>query len=98
MNTAAEKPRRIALPLRILLIVLIFAALGWRATAVHAQLQTAREERDRLQLAVSAKQQENEALSAQLSAGATEEKLEEIAREELGLVTQNEYVFYDVSS
>ena len=40
---------------------------------------------------------ENDALAADIAEGPTREKIEEIARDELGLVTPNEYVFDDIS-
>ena len=42
---------------------------------------------------VAAQRQENAALEADIAAGPTDEKLEEIARDELGLVKPGEYVF-----
>ena len=42
--------------------------------------------------------QENDALSQDIAEGSTQEKMLEIAREELGYVGPNEYVVYDVSN
>ena len=42
---------------------------------------------------VAAKEQENAALEADIAQGPTDEKLQEIARDELGLVKPDEYVF-----
>lgn len=42
--------------------------------------------------------QDNEALRADIAEGATDEKMEELARNELGWTDSNEYVFYDKSN
>ena len=47
---------------------------------------------------MDAQRQANESLAADIAEGTTPEKMEELAREELGLVTPGEYVFYDVSN
>ena len=44
---------------------------------------------------VEAKRQENSALAADIAAGGTQEKMEEIARNELGMVFPGEYVLCD---
>jgi len=43
-------------------------------------------------------EEENEQLKKDIEEGTTPEKVEEIARNELGLVTPGEYVFYDTSN
>ena len=97
---AAKKPRRRArtsLLTKVLLLVLL-AGAGWQLYTLQGQVAHAQETRDRLAQEVAAKQQENESLSADIAQGNSKEKMEEIARNELGLVTPGEYVFYDVSN
>ena len=57
-----------------------------------------RERQELLAAQVDAQRQANESLAADIAEGTTPEKMEELAREELGLVTPGEYVFYDVSN
>ena len=82
---------------RLLLLVLL-VAIGWQLYSLRDQVAQAREDRDRLATQVAAQQQENDALAADIAQGGTQEKMEEIARDELGLVAPGEYVFYDVSN
>ena len=56
-------------------------------------MQDAEAQRDDLARQVQTQQQENDALAADIAEGATDEKMQEIAREELGLIAPNERVF-----
>ena len=97
-KSKSSKKGRISLPMRLLLIVLVAGTVGWRAAALHTQVQTAQQETQQLATAVEELRQENEVLLRDLEAGITQEKLEEIARDQLKLVSPGEYVFYDVSN
>ena len=74
-------------------ILVLLAAIGWQLYGLRDQLKTAQEEKDRYAAEVAAQQQENDALAADIAAGPTEEKIEEIARDELGYVKPGEYIF-----
>ena len=50
-------------------------------------------QRDALTAQVQAQEQENAALAADIAEGATEDKMKEIAQEELGLISPNQRVF-----
>ena len=78
--------------------MVLLAALGWQLYDLRQQVESAQKERDRYAQQVAAKTEENDALSADIAEGMTPEKVEEIAREQLGLVTPGEYVFYDISN
>lgn len=96
----AKKPRqhtRMSLPTKILLLVLLLG-VGWQLYSLQEQVAHAQETREQLAQQVEAKQRENDSLSADIAEGNSTEKMEEIARNELGLVTPGEYVFYDVSN
>lgn len=96
----AKKPRqrvRMSLLTKVLLLVLL-AGVGWQLYSLQGQVAHAQDARDRLAQQVEAKKQENDALSADIAEGTSPEMMEEIARNELGLVTPGEYVFYDVSN
>ena len=61
-------------------------------------VESARAQRDSYADQVAELQQENDALKEDIAEGVTPEKIEEIARDELGYVTPGEYVFYDTSN
>ena len=65
-----------------LLILVILAAIGLQLRSLHSQVQDAQ-----------AQEQENAALAADIAEGATEDKMKEIAQEELGLISPNQRVF-----
>lgn len=76
-----------------IVILALISIIGWQLYGLQNQLAKARQERDRYQAQVEALQQENDALAADIAEGTTPEKMEEIARKELGVVTPGEYVF-----
>ncbi len=94
---AKQKRAGSGLLTRLLLLVLL-AGIGWQLFTLRDQVEDARANMEVLSVRVDARRQENAALAADIAEGSTPEKMEEIAREELGLVTQDEYVFYDVSN
>ncbi|HJB77768.1 septum formation initiator family protein [Oscillibacter valericigenes] len=61
--------------------------------SLHVQVQDAEAERDALAAQVETQRQENDALAADIAEGATDEKMKEIAQEELGLISPNQRVF-----
>lgn len=76
-----------------LIILALIAIIGWQLYDLQDQLSAAQAERDRYQTEVESLRQENDALAADIAEGTTQEKMEEIARKELGVVTPGEYVF-----
>ena len=93
-RTHAKKKHKIKMGLPVKVIVLaLLVVTGWQLYSLQGQLASAREERDRYADLVAAKEQENAALEADIAQGPTDEKLQEIARDELGLVKPDEYVF-----
>lgn len=96
-NRAQRKPRHVNIVV-IVLVVVILAAMGWRLNGLHTQLETARFERDRYQDQVDVMEEKNASISADIEEGVTEEKIEEIARDELGMVLPGEYVFYNTGN
>jgi len=90
----AEKPKKAGNgALTKIVILALIGVIGWQLYGLQAQLSNARAERDRYQAQVEAVKQENAALTADIEEGTTPEKMEEIARKELGVVTPGEYVF-----
>ena len=90
-----KRPRSSLLTKIVLLVVL--AAIGWQLYGLQSKVAAAQAEKERYAAQVAQTQRENEALAADIAEGPTREKIEEIARDELELVTPNEYVFDDVS-
>ena len=82
-----------ARPLTKLVILVLLAAIGWQLYGLRSQVRRAQEEREQYAALVAEKQRENAALEADITEGPTDEQLEEIARDELGLVKPGEYVF-----
>ena len=80
-----------------LLIVTLLAALICKVYALREQVSDAEEEMARVAALVESKRQENDALAADIEGGCTPEKMQEIARRELGWLLPGEYVF-DVGS
>ncbi len=80
-----------------LLIVILLAALVCEVYALREQVADAETEKARVAAEVEGKRQENDALAADIEEGCTPEKMQEIARRELGWVLPGEYVF-DVGS
>lgn len=90
---AAKKTRPQAGFLTKLVILVLLAAIGWQLYNLQGQLADAQAEKERYAALVAAKEQENTALETDIANGPTAEKLQEIARDELGLVKPGEYVF-----
>ena len=74
-------------------VLVILAAIGLQLRGLHSQVQDAQAQRDALTAQVQAQEQENAALAADIAEGATEDKMKEIAQEELGLISPNQRVF-----
>ena len=88
-----KKPRPKAGLLTKFVIVILLAAMGWQLYNLKDQLRSAEAEKAAYQQLVAAQQQKNDALAADIAEGPTPEKIEEIARNELGYVKPGEYVF-----
>lgn len=94
-RTAKKRPGGLLLRL-VLLLVLV--AIGWQLNSLRIQVSEAQAEKDRTAQQVEALKQSNEALRADIAEGATDEKMKDLARNELGWTDPNEYVFYDQSN
>ena len=76
-------------------ILLLLATVGWRLYALQGQVRAAQAQYARQ---VENVQQENETLRSDIAEGPTEEKMKELAREELGMIDSNSYLFLDRSN
>ena len=100
MARQKKQPRqrvRASLFTKVLILVLL-VGIGWQLVRLRDQVEAAEAEKSRLETQIQAQQQENDALAADIAEGNTQEKMEEIARETLGLVYPGERVFIDKSN
>ena len=77
----------------ILVVLLVYAAV----TLYHLQeqIQTARSQEAALAAQVQGLSDENDALRADIADAGKQEKLEDVARNDLGMVKSGEKVYYD---
>ena len=80
------------------LVLALLAGIGRRRCNSRGQVESATAEKARLEARVQEQQQANDALAADIAEGNTQEKMEEIARDELGYVSPGERVFIDTSN
>lgn len=81
-----------------LLILALLLALGWQLYLLREQVQEAQTQKSQLTDQVQQQQQTNNALKADIADGGSQDKMEEIARDQLGMVAPGDKVFYDVSN
>ena len=81
------------LPGLLLLVLLILT--GVSLVRIQTQLQSARADRDAMVQRVEQQRSINAMLTADLEKAKDEDFLTDLARERLGVVTQDEKVFYD---
>lgn len=92
-----QKRPRASLLTKVVLLALL-AAITWQLYGLQGKVAAARVEKEAYAEKVAVTQRKNEALAADIAEGPTREKIEEIARDKLDLVTPNEYVFEDISN
>lgn len=81
--------------------ILIFVLIAYAAVtlvSLQSQLQEKNAEADALSGQVTAMEQENRRLEQAIENLDTDEGVEAVARQKLGLVKKNEIVFYDVGN
>ena len=88
------KVKRAGMVTKLLLLVLLVASLTTFLN-LRSQAQDLDRQRAALEEANERQRQENEALSAAIAEKDDPERIEEVARKRLGLVTPGEIVFYD---
>ncbi len=79
----------------VVIALVIYAAVT--LYHLHGQIQVATAQQVDLAAQVQVLQDRNQALRADIAASDKQEKLEEVARDELGMVKNGEKVFYDTS-
>ena len=93
----AGKKRNVASGFSVRLVILaLLLALGWQVWRMQDQLTAAKAQEQQLRQQVQTQQQENDALQKSIDQGGSQEEMERIARDELGLVSPGERVFVDI--
>ena len=94
-KTAAKK-RGGLLPKLLVLVLLLL--VGAHLLDLQKRIDAAQTEKLALSAQVEAQQRENNSLEAALGKADDEEYLQELAREQLDMVSPGEKVFYDISN
>ncbi len=89
-----RKPKRASGFLTGVLLLVLLLGVGIQLYRMQEDLKTARAEEAALAAQIAQVERENAQLQEDLDRAGDPELIEEIAREELGMVTQNEKVFY----
>lgn len=97
-KAAAKKPRAGSLWGAKLVILALLAAVGVQLFSISTRNQAAAAERAALQQQQLALAQENEALRVALERADDPEYLQQLAREEYGMVSPGQRDFYDISN
>ncbi len=97
-KAAQKKQRARASVLTKLLILVLLVGLGVTLHRQQARLETAQAAAAELHEQVESLQQKNDALASDIEEGTTQEKMEELARDQLGMVAPGERVFYPTSN
>lgn len=95
--TAAKPKKRTSL-IAALVVLIMLILVGMQLLRIRDQLIAARAERDVLTEQVAKQEQENRTLEAALERAEDPEYLQELARDELGMVSPGQKDFYDVSN
>ena len=98
MASKAKQQRRHIDLLSASLILLLLALVGWQLMTMRDKLDLARGEQAALEARIARQEQENRSLEAALERAEDPEYLQELARENLGMVTPGQKDFYDVSN
>ena len=94
---AARQKRRVSLFAALIVLFLLWLAL-WKLVSIRDQLVEARSQQAILTERVAKQEQENRTLEAALDRADDPEYLQELARDQLGMVSPGQKDFYDVSN
>ena len=98
MTEQAKKSKKRTSLLTMLVIAILIALVGVQLIHLRSQIDDARSQLTALQSDLDAAKQENDALASALEKADDPEYLQELAREQLDMVSPGEKVFYDVSN
>lgn len=96
-RSARPRKKRASLLAAAVVLVLLFL-VGWQLMRMRTQLAAAQTERDTLAERVARQEQENRSLEAAIDRAEDPEYLQELARDQLGMVSPGQKDFYDVSN
>ena len=91
-----RKPKRASGFLTGVLLLVLLLGVGIQLYRMQEDLKTARAEEEALAQEIAQVEKENQQLQEDLDNAGNPELIEEIAREELGMATQGEKVFYAI--
>ena len=91
-----KKQKRASSLLTGVLLLVLLLGIGIQLYRMQDRLKTARAEEDALTQKIAQVEKENAQLQEDLDNAGDPELIEEIAREELGMVVQDEKVFYTI--
>ena len=91
-----KKQKRASGFLTGILLLVVLLGVGIQLYRMQEQLKTARAEEEALAQEIAQVEKENQQLQEDLDNAGNPELIEEIAREELGMATQGEKVFYAI--
>ena len=96
MAKSKKATRRVGggLLIKVILLVLL-VAIGFQLRTLRKQVAAAEAEKDRYAQQIQLTKAKNEALEADIAEGNSSEKMQELARDELGWAKADEYAFYD---
>ena len=97
-NPASAKRSGVAGILVKLVLIALLIYAGVTLYNLQQQIQSAKEQETQLTAQVQDLEDRNSALRADIAAAGDQEKLEDVARDELGMVQSGEKVFYDTHS
>ncbi len=81
----------------MLVLVVLLAVMAIELVQVYGKLRLAKREQVSITAQIQQRQQENDALEADLSRAGDTEFIMELARAQLGLAESGERIFYDVN-
>ena len=94
----AEKSKKHTSLFALLVVLVLLIVAGYQLSTIRARLAAAEAEQSALAERVATQEQENRSLEAALERADDEEYLQQLARDQLGMVTPGQKDFYDVSN
>lgn len=94
----AEKSKSQSSLFATVLVLILLFVVGFQLIGMRDKLAVAQAERTAIAERVARQQQENRSLEAALGRAEDPEYLQQLAREQLGMVSPGEKDFYDVSN
>jgi len=94
----AAKPKKHVSLIAALVVLILLILVGTQLLRIRDQLTEARAEHAALVAQVAKQEQENRSLEAALERAEDPEYLQELARDQLGMVSPGQKDFYDVSN